>query len=168
MVVLGRVTAPFGVRGWVRIHPFADEPLAWCAMPRWWLAAESPQPDWVAFDLRDCREHSGALVASLVGIDDRAAALALKGRLVAAPREDLPVTADDEFYWVDLVGLAVVNEEGEPLGRVAELISTGAHEVLVVRDAQDGRERLLPFVETVVREVDRAGGRIRVSWQGDW
>jgi 16S rRNA processing protein RimM len=168
MVVLGRVTAPFGVRGWVRIHPFADEPQAWCSMERWWLGRDLPEPEWVAFDLRDCREHGGALIACLDGIDDRKAAESLKGRLVAAPREELPATGEGEYYWADLIGLAVANEEGQFLGRIAELIGTGAHEVLVVRGAEDGRERLLPFVETVVREVDRAGGQVRVSWQRDW
>jgi 16S rRNA processing protein RimM len=168
MVVLGRVTAPFGVRGWVRIHPFADDPGAWCAMPRWWLAEDIPAPRWIGFELRDCRQHGGGLVASLEGIDDRAAAEDLKGQLVAAPREELPATAENEYYWADLIGLAVVNDAGQTLGRVEDLIATGAHEVLVVRDVEDGRERLLPFVESVVREVDRAARLIRVCWQRDW
>lgn len=171
MVVLGRVAAPYGVQGWVRVLPFVDDALAWCEMPRWWLAADKAQPEWVAFDVRACRGQGGAVVACLAGVEDRTAAAALKGRLVAAPRETLPPTAADEYYWADLIGLAVVNEEGDELGWVSNLISTGAHEVLVVREApqqEGGRERLLPFVETVVREVDLAKRLIRVSWQRDW
>lgn len=167
MVVLGRITAPYGIRGWVRIHPFGDDPLVWCQMPRWWLGTEGPQPHWVTFDLQDCRGQGSALVARFEGVADRDAAEKLKGLLVGAPREALPQTREDEFYWADLMGLAVVNDEGEHLGRVADLISTGAHEVLCVRD-ETGGERLLPFVDAVVRKVDRTGGLIRVAWPRDW
>lgn len=167
MVVLGRIAAPFGVRGWVKIHPFADDPVAWCDMSRWWVGADGPNPEWSPRDLQGCREHGSGLVVHFAGIDDRTAADALKGRLVAAPRELLPQTGIDEYYWVDLVGLSVLNEAGARLGQVTGLIRAGAHEVLAVRD-EDGQERLLPFVENVVKEVDRAGGAIRVVWERDW
>jgi 16S rRNA processing protein RimM len=167
MIVLGRIAAPFGVEGWVKVHPFADDPLAWCQMSRWWLAADAPRPNWSPWNLRGCREHGGGLIASFEGVDDRNAAEGLKGLLVAAPREVLPQTGEDEYYWADLIGLDVVNEAGDLFGRVTGLIRAGAHEVLTVRD-EGGHERLLPFVETVVQEVDRASGVIRVIWQRDW
>lgn len=171
MVVLGRIAAPFGVKGWVRIQPFADDPAAWCGMSRWWIGRESAQ-DWSPIEVRDCREHGGALVAWISGVDDRDSALALRGQLVAAPREHLPATAQGEYYWADLIGLEVVNAQGEVLGRVADLIATGANAVLVLReDAAPGAaatERLLPFVETVVEAVEREAGRIRVIWQREW
>jgi 16S rRNA processing protein RimM len=167
MIVLGRIAAPYGIRGWVRVHPFADDPRAWCRLPRWWLGAAEPPQSWVPFDLAECREQGADLVAQFQGVEHRGAAEKLKGLLVAAPREALPSLEDGQYYWVDLIGLAVVNEDGEPLGRVAELISTGAHEVLAVRD-ETGHERLLPFVEPVVKEVNRSSGVIRVAWQPDW
>jgi 16S rRNA processing protein RimM len=112
------------------------------------------------------------LIAVLDGIDDRTAAESLRGMLVGAPREELPAPKDGEYYWGDLVGLDVVNAQGRSLGRVAGLIGTGANDVLRVVEAGskegEGKERLLPFVEAVIREVDVSGGRIRVDWELDW
>jgi 16S rRNA processing protein RimM len=76
------------------------------------------------------------------------------------------VPAPGEYYWNDLIGLAVVNMQDQPLGRVKSLIETGANEVLVVVDGE--RERLLPFVEHVVKAVDVPGGTIRADWDSDW
>ncbi len=98
---------------------------------------------------------------------DRTAAEALKGVLVGAPREALPTTDDDEFYWGDLIGLGVVNTADEKLGKVAGLIETGANDVLRVV-GEDGTERLLPFVAAVVLAVEKEAGPIRVEWGSDW
>ena len=113
------------------------------------------------------RNHGNGVLVSLEGIADRAAAEAMKGVLVGAPREALPATDEDEFYWGDLVGLQVVNTVDEPLGKVVGLIETGANDVLRVQDSE-GVERLLPFVSAVVLSVDKAGGLIRVEWGSDW
>ena len=168
MIVLGRITAPFGIRGWVKIHPFGDDPASWMSMPSWWLGADEKAADggWLARRLRDCAPHGKGLVAHFEGSDDRGAAEKLTGLYVGAPREALPETASDEFYWADLIGLEVVNLSDERLGHVADLLSGGAHEVLRVRDGDN--ERLLPFVAAVVKEVDLAGRRIRVDWGRDW
>jgi 16S rRNA processing protein RimM len=169
MIVLGRISAPFGVRGWVKVHVFGDDPEAWATMPRWWLGEEERAPDaaWQARTLAECKMHGKGLIVRFDGIEDRSAAEALAGHYVGAPREALPKTAKNEFYWADLVGLDVVNQVGEQLGRVAELVRTGAHEVLEVRD-DAGNRRLLPFVAAVIKEVDLATRRIRVDWERDW
>ena len=169
MIVLGRISAPFGVQGWVKVQVFGDDPLAWSAMPNWWLSAEEDAEEsaWRARPLSGCKAHGKGLIARFEGLADRNTAESLAGLYVGAPRAALPKTGADEFYWADLVGLEVVNEKGERLGRVAELLRTGAHEVLALRDAAD-RRRLLPFVAAVIREVDLAGGRIRVEWGSDW
>jgi 16S rRNA processing protein RimM len=169
MVVLGRITAPFGIRGWVKIQVFGDDPQAWAQMPCWWLGVEEQAADaaWQARPLAECKLHGKGLVARFDGIEDCNAAEQLVRLYVGAPRESLPKTAQDEFYWADLIGLDVVNQSEERLGRVAELVRTGAHEVLDVRD-EDGGQRLLPFVATVIKEVDLAGRRIRVDWERDW
>jgi 16S rRNA processing protein RimM len=175
MIVLGRIAAPFGVKGWLKIQPFGDDPVSWQAMSHWWLCREDDAPiaQWRQHKLLDCHEHGQSLVASLDGISDRNAADAVKGYFVAAPRDALPAPADNEYYWGDLVGLAVENEAGEALGVVDGLISTGAHDVLQVAEAVDGdtgnaQERLIPFVAAYVLEVDLAARKIRVAWQKDW
>jgi 16S rRNA processing protein RimM len=168
MIVLGRIVAPFGVQGWVKIHPFGDDPLSWRTMPHWWLSADdkAPPEQWRQCSLKACRAHGKGLVAALAEIPDRNAAEAVDGFYVAAPREALPQPAEGEYYWGDLVGLAVENEAGEALGEVGGLISTGAHDVLQVRDGET--ERLIPFVAAYVLDVDLAARRIRVAWGKDW
>lgn len=168
MIILGRIVAPFGVKGWVKVHPFGDDPLSWREMPQWWLAdsAEAPESAWQAVKLAGFKEHGAGLVAAFEGFADRNAAEALQGRYIAAPREALPNTGDNEYYWGDLVGLTVVNQGGEALGRVEALMSTGAHDVLQIRDGDD--ERLIPFVAAYVLDVDLTNRTIRVDWQKDW
>ncbi|HTZ00494.1 MAG TPA: ribosome maturation factor RimM, partial [Rhodocyclaceae bacterium] len=116
MIVLGRIVAPYGVKGWVKVHPFGDDPAAWREMPSLWLGADAEGSTWQAFELTALRAHGGGLVAKLAGVDDRSAAEAVSGRFVAAPRHALPRTGENEFYWADLIGLEVVNEQDEHLG----------------------------------------------------
>jgi 16S rRNA processing protein RimM len=172
MIVLGRLVTPYGVRGWFNLHPFADDPAAWCGLPQWWLATDSEQaPEtWREYKLEAVREHGKGLIAKLVGVDDRTAAEALQGAYVGVPREAMPETDADEFYWDDLIGLEVLNDKGESLGKVSSMISAAASDVLVVQDGQGEqmRERLLPFIGSVVQEVDATAGVIRVVWERDW
>ncbi|MFP5402986.1 MAG: ribosome maturation factor RimM [Gammaproteobacteria bacterium] len=172
MIVLGRIVAPFGVQGWVKIHPFGDDPASWRKMAHWWLCSDDSAPDaqWKQFTLKACRPHGKSLVAALAEVPDRNAAEAVDGFYIAAPREALPQPESDEFYWADLVGLDVVNEAGEALGTVSGLLSTGAHDVLQVQDGEgkEAVERLIPFVAAYVLDVDLPARRIRVSWQKDW
>lgn len=165
IVVLGRLADPYGIRGWVRLHAFGDDPLAWAEMPVWWLSRDGEA--WREVKLEGMRAHGDGLVALFEGIADRNAAEALKGMLVGAPRAALPATDEGEYYWADLIGLEVVNTAGEALGQVAGLIETGANDVLRVV-AKDGSERLLPFVSAVVLAVEKGAGRVRVEWGSDW
>lgn len=168
MVVMGRIVAPFGIKGWVKVQPFADDAPDWGEMPEWWLASsdDAPEDTWKSYALRECKAHGNILVAALEGVDDRNASEALKGMFVGAPRSALPETTEDEFYWADLTGLAVVNTADESLGTVAGLMSTGAHDILQVVDGEV--ERLIPFVKAYVLEVDKVARLIRVDWQKDW
>ncbi|MDR1462626.1 MAG: ribosome maturation factor RimM [Azoarcus sp.] len=168
MIVLGRIVAPFGVKGWLSIQTFGDDPLSWQKMPHWWIAPtdDVSTGNWTQHALLGCQEHGKGLIASLEGIVDRDAAQAIASWYVAAPREALPGTGDGEYYWGDLVGMTVLDEAGETLGEVAGLISTGAHDVLQVRDGDT--ERLIPFVAAYVGDVNLAGQTIHVAWQKDW
>lgn len=165
IVVLGKVADPYGIRGWVRLHAFGDDPLAWAEMPVWWLAREGGA--WREVKLNGLRPQGNGLVALLEGVTDRSGAEALKGMLIGAPRDALPVNDENEYYWADLLGLEVVNAVGESLGKVDNLIETGANAVLDVL-AEDGTKRLLPFVAAVVLAVEKDAGRIRVEWGSDW
>ncbi len=165
IVVLGRIVDPYGIQGWLRLHPFGDDPQAWAKMPVWWVAKEG-EP-WRECKLKGFKIHANGVVVLLDGVADRTTAEAMKGILVGAPREELPETDKDEFYWADLIGLDVINSAGEQLGKVAGLLETGANDVLRVV-AEDETERLLPFVSAVVLAVDKKAGCIRVEWGSDW
>ena len=165
IVVLGRLADPYGMRGWLRLYAFADDPLAWGSMPAWWVGKEGGP--WQEYGLKRLKVHGDGLVVMLDGVPDRTVAEAMKGFLVGAPRSELPQTEEDEFYWADLIGLAVINSADERLGKVAGLIETGANAVLRVV-GEDGTERLLPFVSAVVLAVEKEAGLIRVEWGSDW
>jgi 16S rRNA processing protein RimM len=168
LVVLGKIVGAHGLRGEVKVYPFADDPAAWGAMPSWRVGSESDALEaWRCLRLIHCRNRSGVLIAALEGLSDRDAAESLHGMLVGASREELPATENGEYYWDDLVGLEVENVRGRPLGRVAGLIKSAANDVLRVEN-REGGECLLPFVDAVVREVDVPGRRILVDWEADW
>lgn len=168
MIVLGRIIAPHGVRGWLRVQPFGDEPTSWGAVPYWWLSltANAPPDQWRAYVPEAVKVRGNGFVAKLVGIDDRNMAEAVKGCFFAVPKADLPPVKSGEYYWDDLTGLRVVNLQGQLLGTVRSLLETGAHAVLVVVSGKN--ERLLPFVEHVVKQVDVLGRVIQVDWDMDW
>jgi 16S rRNA processing protein RimM len=161
---MGRIVAPYGLKGWVRIETYSPVPDSLSAYPWWWVGKNG---DWRELKVAESvLQHGASLVARFEGCVERDAALALKGSEVAVEREALPQTAENEFYWADLVGLKVVNVKDEELGVLAELFESGAHPVM--RIVAGETERLLPFVEQVVRQVDMAQGRIRVEWELDW
>lgn len=168
IIVLGKIVAPYGVQGALRVRPFADDPSGWSRLTHWWLAREGDAPEaWQQTRLLKCRLHNDMLIAELAGVVDRTAAEASCGKLVGVPRAALPPTAAGEYYWADLVGLAVINERGESLGRIIGLLDTPANAVMRVGDGQQG-ERLLPFVAAVVLAVDLPGRFVRVDWELDW
>jgi 16S rRNA processing protein RimM len=150
------------------VHPFADDPSSWGQMKAWQLGHEGEPPEtWREVVPKHSKLQSDGLLVQLEGVADRNMAEALKGSLVGAAREALPATGKDEYYWADLIGLNVVNGSDQRLGSVKELIESAASDVLVVA-ADDGTERLLPFVSAVVLDVDVAARRIRVEWEADW
>ncbi len=160
---MGRVAAPFGVKGWVKIVPFTAAPATLARYRRLWIGRRD---EWREVAVEEAAVHGATVVARLAGCGDRDAAARLKGAELAVPRAALPAAAPGEFYWADLVGLDVVNGAGEPLGQVRELFSTGANDVMRVGEGKG--ERLLPFVATVVKKVDLAARRIEVDWKLDW
>lgn len=163
LVTMGRVDGPWGVKGWIKVRPYTETPESLCRFARWWLARDG---EWKEYEVAEAAARPNGVVARLAGCDDREAAAALKGCDVAVPREAMPATAENEFYWADLIGLRVVNVEGERLGEVVGLMATGANDVLRVRE--NGKERLLPCIPQVIRRVDLAGGEMQVDWGADW
>jgi 16S rRNA processing protein RimM len=160
---MGRVAAPHGVKGWVKIAAFTAAPGALAAYHRWWIGGPGK---WREVEVAETRVQGARLVARIAGCTDRDAAERLRGGEIAVPRAQLPAPGPGEYYWADLIGAEVVNAQGASLGRVTGILATGAHDVLRVGAAKS--ERLLPFVATVIRAVDLAARRIEVDWGLDW
>ena len=120
--------------------------------------------------VREAKDHSDSVVASSAEIPDRNAAESLKGARIFVPRSSFPTPEEGEYYWVDLIGLQVVNREGVVLGEVRDLMATGPQTVLVLQAEEGGKkiERMIPFVSTFVDKVDTAARCITVDWQADY
>ncbi len=132
-----------------------------------WHMRLRPDVEPVTVAIEHVRPQGTNIVAKLAGCEDRDAALAWRGAEVLIGRERFPATADDEYYWVDLVGCRVDDGEGHPLGEVLEVVDHGAHPLLRLA-GRDGREHLIPFVAAHVGEVDVAGRRIVADWSLDY
>lgn len=182
-IEVGRILDAWGVKGWLKILPHSTDPEALFSATSWFLQAPDPKfrPGFSAFSgtvsvqVDDVKTHSDSVVAKIVGLDDRTAAEALRGARIFLPRSGFPASSKDEYYWVDLIGLDVVNREGVALGCVRDLMATGPQSVLCVEytsSQQDGtstsHERMIPFVSAYVDVVDIVGKRITVDWQPDY
>lgn len=184
-VEVGRIVDAWGIKGWLKVQPFASDPQALFSSRRWFVKPPeasgvkrpgAPHGDYPALlKVTQAREHGDGVVAQVQGIESRNDAEALRGARLFVGRSSFPTAGEDEFYWVDLIGLAVVNREGESLGVVTDLIDTGPHCVLRMRrpdaavDAKpDDAERLIPFVDAYVDTVDLAERRITVDWGLDY
>lgn len=162
MVVMGRVVAPYGIYGWVKVQPHTELPDGLLDYPEWWLGRAG---QWQQYEVESGRMHGAVLLAKFKGVNDRDAAFTLKGRQVAVPRTLLPEPDEDEYYWTDLIGLRVTNLQGVDFGEVVNLLETGANDVMVVKGE---RERLIPFIGQVVLEVNLEAGTMQVDWDAEF
>ncbi len=182
-VEVGRVLDAWGVKGWVKVQSFAADPQALFSTRRWHVkppeegVLKRPAAPAAAFppllSVVEAREHGDLVVAQLEGVADRSAAEALRGARIFVARASFPKPKANEYYWVDLIGLAVVNREGQALGTVVGLIDTGPHSVMRLsrpegESTADGVERLIPFVAAYVDDVSLAERRITVDWGLDY
>jgi 16S rRNA processing protein RimM len=160
---MGRIAAPFGIKGWVKVQTFSDDPGALLDYASWRIGRDTQQRDYAVAESQD---HSNTLVAKLDGVNDRDQAFALRGLEVSVPRATLATPLENEYYWADLIGLSVVNRQGITLGRVDSLMETGAHDVLVVTGG--AKQHLIPFIAAIVGTVDVAAGTLEADWGEDY
>ena len=173
---VGYVSGAYGVTGSIRVTPFSSDADALQNVKTWWLDKPTLRP--VA--VRTTKLHGGDVVAQLVGVVGRDASEALKGAAVSIPRSQFPELAADEFYWSDLIGLNVVNLQGEALGHVTDMMDNGVQSILRIQPAAEAaqadaaqadakaQERLIPYVDQFVKTVDLASKTITVDWGLDY
>ena len=185
MVVMGRIVAPYGVFGWLKVVPDTEAFDGLFDYDNWWLGKGD---DWREMVVETAKVHNDVIVVKLKGIDDRDAALACKGKQIAIPRAQLPQADENEYYWSDLIGVRVKNLQDIDFGLIIDVFETGANDVIVVKpDAAQGtplqnaetakdkkapkdlpQERLLPFIDSVVLEVDLKAKTMLVDWDADF
>jgi len=160
-VALGYISAVHGIKGWVKVHSWT-RPMEAILDYQPWLLGEQEK----SVKILDGRKQGKGLVACLPGIKDREQAITLVGQQIFVRRDQMPSTAENEYYWSDLEGLEVRTTKGELLGTVERLMETGANDVLVIRGQ---RQHLVPFVQgQYVIRVDLDGGTIEVDWDPDF
>ncbi len=183
-VEVGRIGEAWGVKGWFRVQAFASDPQALFSSKRWYLkappAAAVKRPGGSAamanlpalLKIIEAKTHGDGIVAHAQDIDDRRAAEALRGAIIHVSRTSFPTADDNEYYWVDLIGLDVVNRQGEALGSVIGLIETGPQAVLRVAPAgapvAPADETLIPFVDAYIDSVNLGERRITVDWSSGY
>jgi 16S rRNA processing protein RimM len=156
---MGRISAPHGLKGWIKIQPFTQEIQSLLNYTEWWVGREG---QWQQHRISESAVHGSTVIARLEGFADRDAAAGLRGRDVAVPRDAMPENREGEFYWNDLLGMEVAHRNSTGLGRVAKILETGANAVLVV---QGDKEMLVPFIEDVIVSVDLKGKKLVVDWE---
>ncbi len=173
-VEVGRIVDAWGIKGWFKVLPHSAAPQALLSAKRWFLLPSERGAKIFSgvrvVEIVQAKMHSESIVATSSSVQDRDAAEALRGARIFVSRETFPTPAPDEYYWVDLIGMSVVNREAVELGTVHELLSTGAQTVLVLQQGEAGKttERMIPFVAVYIDDVDLSSRRIRVDWQPDF
>lgn len=178
-IEVGRIGDAWGIKGWFKVVSHSAAPEALFSSKRWFLQPTERGAKTFAgtklLRVIEAKEHSGGVVAQAHEVVGRDAAEALRGSRIFVARTSFPSVSTDEYYWVDLIGLNVVNREGVALGQVKELLSTGAQTVLVIayQEADEAGvlqtlERMVPFVAVYVDKVDLPARLITVDWQPDY
>ena len=173
-IEVGRVADAWGIKGWFKVLPYSAQPEALFSSKRWFLlpteVGVKTFSGVMKLAIKEAKEHSDSVVACAHDVLDRSGAEALRGARIFISRSSFPTAASDEYYWVDLIGLEVVNRQNERLGVVRELLATGAQTVLVLEYMLDGKvhDRMIPFVSAYIDDVDLASRHIRVDWQADY
>lgn len=176
MVVMGKVATVFGVKGWIKVHSYAEPEASLMDYAELYIREGRGSKDvWLPLQIDQWQQHAKGLVAHVRGCDDREEAKRFAQRDIAVPARFLPELEEGEFYWHELQGLKVYyldEADDHLLGKVDHLLETGANDVLVVKacsGSMDRRERLIPYrPEEVVLNIDLDAGTMLVDWDPEF
>lgn len=169
LVTVGRITAVYGVRGWVKVHSYTEPMDNILQFSDWWLQGPN---GWEPLQIEGGKRHGKALIVHIRGVDDRDQAARFCQRDIAVSRDLMPALGEGEYYWHQLEGLRVVSRFGGDeydFGTVVRMMETGANDVLVVRGGEDKRERLIPYLPgEYITDIDLDAGIITVIWDPEF
>jgi 16S rRNA processing protein RimM len=161
IVVVAKIGTPFGVKGWVKVHSYTEIVTDILEYAPWYIEEKQ---DWQKLEAEECRPHGKGVIIKIKGYDSPETARVLTGKHIGISKDQLPKLSKNEFYWADLQGLTVINQEGQVLGVVSYLIETGSNDVLVVKGET---EQAIPYLpDEVVTKVDLEKKEIHVNWDG--
>lgn len=160
--IMARISGPYGVKGWIKIQPFTINIDQLLNKKEWLIGDEKSL---ISYPIETSKKHGNNIVAKLVNVDDRDAALGFKNKTILLPKDELPALEKGEYYWNDLMGHLVINHQKEYLGIVQTFLETGANDVLVVKG---DKEYLIPFIPYVILNVDMEKKEIEVDWDKDF
>jgi len=165
-IIVGKINGVYGVKGWVKVFSETDPREGITKYNPWFIKLRG---EWREVKVEIGRRQAKTIVAKLEGFDDRDESLLLNGAVIGIKPEQMDCLKRDEFYWRDLIACRVVNQQGDELGIVDELLETGANDVLVVKSDQDDREHLIPWtLDYTIIEVDLEQSLITVDWDKTW
>jgi len=164
-VVVGRLGRAFGVKGWQHLQSFTSPQDNLLSYRPWFLRLHNSD-HWQPIDSYEIQNHNDGYLVRLAGVEQREAAQQFSGSLLGTPAQTFGNTEDGEFYWHQLIGCQVINEQGEALGEVKGLLETGAHDVLQIM--RQGQSVLVPFADPFITEVNLTDRRILVMWPSEW
>lgn len=160
-ITVGKIGSPFGVHGWLKVRSYTELDASILDFKPWYISRD--EEDWQAIAVEDGREQGNGMLIKFEGINTPEAARQLTGNVIGIQRDQLPQLTQGEYYWSDLIGLTVVNMQGEALGKVSYMIATGANDVLVIKGE---KEHAIPYLPgDVIKHVDLAKQEIQVDWE---
>lgn len=167
-VELGKLVGVWGVKGWVKLHSYTRNRADISQYTTWYLQKPRSTDEPQAIEVINCREQGQGIVAQLEGVVDRDQAMAMSGCKILVKQADLPALPAGEFYWQELIGLTVKNEQ-VVIGQIDSILETGANDVLVCKNAEQGQpDVLIPYTEQVVLSVDKTQGTMKVDWDASY
>lgn len=162
-IIIGKIGATYGVRGWLKIHSYTEYGASILDYTPWYLSGENDH--YRKIEIEQGQMHGNGIIAKLAGINTPEEARLLTGQTISILRSQLPELKKDEYYWSDLIGLTVINKNGETYGKVIYLMATGSNDVLVIK-GNDNKEHAIPYLfGNIITKIDLAKQEIHVDWE---
>lgn len=158
-VIVGKIASTYGVQGWLKVISYTESTCGIAEYKPWYLEESG---DFQAIDVTEVREYGKGIIVKFVGYDNPEKARLLTGKKIAILRSQLPALDKDEYYWSDLEGLTVINQDGVNLGQIVYIMETGSNDVLVVKGEV---EHAIPYLPDVILNIDLANKIMRVDWE---
>ena len=163
IVIMGKIVAPHGIQGWVKVQPFTEKKETLSNFKFWNVSHD--ESSWNEYEAESIQVKDKLIFAKLKNVNDRNSAAGLTKAFIGIFKKELPKLEGNQFYWFELIGLNVVNLSGHSFGKVDSILETGANNVLVIKGK---KETLVPYIDSVIAEVNLTDKAIKVDWPDDF